>query len=130
MTNEELKEELKNTIKFDLDDDELVCLWNDYCSENNYDDYRVYYTEELNELCRYTKPTDIIRSYGECNGYDYFTEDVGSGVHCSNDVIDLIYVDEMVDYIVDNYEEDSGYTDIDVILERYREFLDELEDEE
>lgn len=130
IADKELEEELEDTIKFDLDNDELVWLWNDYCDENNYNDYRVYLTEELDELCFDMKPTDIIHTYGECDGYDYYTEDIGSGIHCSNEVIDLIEVDELVDYIVGNYETNRDCTVIDTALEEYREALEELENDE
>lgn len=51
MTIEELKEELKETIK-NLTDREVIEVWNEYCRENSYYEDEIFVMAELDDLAR------------------------------------------------------------------------------
>ena len=73
MTKEELEE---------LEEHEVVDLWNDYCENNNMDDERIYYMDEIDDVLGKMYPTDLFDtidfnrfsegdSYFGSNGYGY-----------------------------------------------------------
>lgn len=117
-TQNEIKEYLEN-----LSDYELFALWNEYQGEN-YDDC-IYYMEELDEICESMNPTDLANKifYGDFNPNDtYFIFDGYANLESSDNLDDLIDVDDLAQFIYDN---DDDLNDDDL-----RDFLDEEEDEE
>ena len=129
MTDAEKRDIVENAVD-NLSECELLGIWNDYCDDNNYDDDRVYYVDELDELCYSMKPTEIISRYGDLDGFEYFTD--GVYTEGSNDLLDLIDYGSLIDYIIDN-EEDFDNSDIADALEEIEEEEeddDEWEDEE
>jgi hypothetical protein len=127
MTDAEKRDIVEGAVD-NLSECELLGIWNDYCDYNNYCDDRVYYVDELDELCYSMKPTEIISRYGELDGFEYFKD--GVYVEGSNSLLDLIDYGALIDYIIDN-EEDFDNSDIaDALEEIEEEDDDEWEDEE
>ena len=105
---EKLKELLSN-----MDDNAIMYIHNEYCySTNNYDDV-IYSMDDFDEIFANSKPWDIARTcyYSDkfCPAHNYFWFN-GYGNAVSSDYItDEIYIDDIIDYIIDNKE--SFYND-------------------
>ena len=99
-------EEIKNYLE-NLNDYELVAIWNDYCDKNNYYDNKIYNTDnDFDWLFENESPTKIAESvcFGNFNANDnYFIFD-GYGNLKSGYALELIYVDELARYIAENEE--------------------------
>lgn len=126
MTDAEKRDIVEGAVD-NLSENELLNIWNDYCDCNNYYDDKVYYVDELDELCYSMKPTEIISRYGDLDGYEYFTD--GVYTEGSNDLLDLIDYGALIDYIIDN-EEDFDNSDIADALEEIEEDDDDEEEDE
>lgn len=127
MTDAEKRDVVENAVD-NLNESDLMYIWNEYCDYNNYYDDRVYYVSELDELCYSMKPTEIISRYGDLDGYEYFTD--GVYTKGSNDLLDLIDYGALIDYIIDN-EEDFDNSDIaDALEEIEEEDDDDWDDDE
>lgn len=126
MTDAEKRDIVENAVD-NLSENELFNIWNDYCDCNNYCDDRVYYVDELDDLCYNMKPTEIISRYGDLDGFEYFKD--GVYTEGSNDLIDLIDYGALIDYIIDN-KEDFDNSDIADALEEIEEEDDDDWDEE
>lgn len=63
----DLREKIIEALR-ELDDSEIVTLWNEYCDVHNYPDDRIYCMEELDEL--YSSAEEAIRrafyGYDDC----------------------------------------------------------------
>jgi hypothetical protein len=126
MTDAEKRDIVEGAVD-NLSENELLNIWNDYCDCNHYYDDKVYYVDELDDLCYSMKPTEIISRYGELDGFEYFKD--GVYVEGSNDLLDLIDYGALIDYIIDN-EEDFDNSDIADALEEIEEDDDEEEEDE
>ena len=93
MTKEELEE---------LDDEELVEMWNDYCKNNNMDDERIYNMDELDDLLGEMYPTDL---FGKIDfnrfseGDDYFTYNGYGYIESIDNPYESIDVEALVEYL-------------------------------
>lgn len=129
MTLDEFCEALEDYIS-NLDTANLISLWNQYVSEaNRMDDY-IYSMDSFDEMHDGMKPWDIVRaayySGKFCPADDWYWYN-GYGNLVSSDWPERedaspYYLDEIIDYIIDN-KDDLGNSDI-------RALLDELESEE
>lgn len=107
----------------DFKESKLVELWNEFCDKNYYEE-RIYYLsdDEINDLFSNKTPAELIRMGSDIdldNKYFYFHLDE---LNTTNDIFDVVDIDELVDYIIDN---DDDCNDIDI-----RDLLDELEEVE
>lgn len=115
-------EAIKEFIE-ELNSDDIVYLWNEYCDKVNYYDDRIYYMYEFDDLFYGKTPLDILDSVSSdfSSNDDYFQFN-GYGYAKSFDYPeDRIEVDEVVDFIIEN---DDSLENDDI-----RDILDE-EDEE
>lgn len=112
-----LKELLEN-----MSDSELISIWNEYQSNINGDSY-IYDMDDFDEIMSGYKPWEIARccfySGKFCPANSYFWFNGYGNAESSDYPIDRIYIDDMIDYIIEN--NDSLYND-DV-----QEILDEFE---
>lgn len=118
-TQNEIKEYLEN-----MNDEELMLLWNEYSSENCCDG-EIYYMEEFDEICESMNPTDLANRifYGRFNPNDtYFIFNAYANLKSSDYLDDFIDIDELAQHIYDN---DDSLDDYDL-----RDFLDEDEEGE
>lgn len=102
----------------DMSDNELITAWNEYQNENYYEN-QVYYMEEFNEIMDNYTPLEIANLvwHGDFNpNDDYFTFGVYLESHYS--VSDLISIDELADFIIDNGNDLDNYG-INEIIEKY-----------
>lgn len=135
-------EEQKNNIKNDiiselenLEDGDLIYLYNDYCDDAGSDD-RIFYYEDIDFLAEELRPTEVLDMYADCAGYDYFTHSVY--LTASNSVIDLIDdFESFAEWFIESYykyNKYSEYSDIVYLAEEYEELdfydFDEEEEEE
>ena len=65
MTKEELEE---------LEEQEVVDLWNDYCKNNNMGDDRIYHMDELDDVLGRMWPSDLLDTidfnrFNDCDSY-------------------------------------------------------------
>lgn len=114
MTRDDLFNGIYDVLQ-DLDDYELIEVWNEYCDYNNYDDERIYYHEEINDLAYGMSPLDILDTYGAVAGCEYFKFTIWGTEECCYDDIEW---DDLIEYIID-HEKDYGVTDIADLLEEY-----------
>ena len=118
----DMRDEVLEMLK-GMNDNDLVAVHNEYCEKVRYDDDRIYYMEELDELMYGMKPLDILREARDVNTNDDWIRWNGYGNLESTDYPgnDWIDIDEIADYIVEN--EDPLYND-DI-----RDLMDEIEEE-
>ena len=123
-TNEE-KRIVKNirVAVEDFRENKLVELWNEFCDKNCYEE-RIYYLSdyEINDLFSNKTPAELIRMGSNLdldNKYFYFHL---NELNSTDNVFDVVDIDELVDYIIDN---DNDCNDVYV-----RDLLDELEEVE
>ena len=107
----------------DFKENKLVELWNEYCDKNYYEERIDYLSDdEINDLFSNKTPAELIRigkNVDLDNKYFYFH--LGE-LNTTNDIFDVVDIDELVNYIIDN---DDDCNDIDI-----RDLLDELEEVE
>lgn len=120
MTEEMKRENLQNIID-NLDDTEIITMWNDICADSDV----IYYMDELDEFFISCKSaTNIIDSLdSNFSTSDYYFADGDYGVKSFDDIYDIVDDDELINYMLDN-DEDFGNDDIRDILD------EELTDEE
>lgn len=123
-------EKIKEAIT-DLDDSDMVALWNDYCEANNYyDDYIEY--NDIDELCYGLKPSEVLNRIDKdkYNQYDRYCSIDGWGEYVSFDYADSdespFDLDSVAQWIYDN-EDACGYLDEDDISDHFdaTNFVDE-----
>lgn len=123
-TNEEkmIVENIRVAVE-DFKENKLVELWNEFCDKNYYEE-RIYYLsdDEINDLFSNKTPAELIRMGKDVdldNKYFYFHLDE---LNTTDNIFDVVDIDEIVDYIIDN---DDDCNDIDI-----RDLLDELKEVE
>lgn len=117
MTIEELKEELKETIK-NLTDWDVIDIWNTYCRENNYYEDEIFTMTELNDIARDMSPIEILEYFGDMDtNDDYFINGIYGGKSFTN-LYDEIYLDDLVDYITRTFN-DCYSIEIQEVLENF-----------
>lgn len=123
-TNEEkmIVENIKEVVE-DFKEAKLVELWNEFCNKNYYEEVIYYLSDyEINDLFSNKTPAELIRM-GKAidldNKYFYFHL---NELNATDNIFDVVDIDELVDYIIDN-DNDCNDTDI-------RDLLDELEEVE
>ena len=123
-TNEE-KRIVKNirVVVEDFRENKLVELWNEFCDKNCYEE-RIYYLsdDEINDFFSNKTPAELIRMGRDVNlDNKYFYFHLGE-LNKTDNVFDVVDIDELVDYIIDS-DNDCNDTYI-------RDLLDELEEVE
>ena len=123
-TNEEkiIVENIKEIVE-DFKEDKLVELWNEFCNKNYYEEVIDYLSDdEINDFFSNKTPAELIRMGSNVdldNKYFYFHL---NELNTTDNIFDVVDIDELVDYIIDN-DNDCNDTDI-------RDLLDELEEVE
>ena len=123
-TNEEkmIVENIREVVE-DFKENKLVELWNEFCNKNYYEEVIDYLSDdEINDFFSNKTPAELIRIGSDVdldNKYFYFH--LGK-LNTTDNVFDVIDIDELVDYIIDN---DNDCNDMDV-----RTLLNELEETE
>ena len=123
-TNEEkmIVENIKEVVEY-FNEEKLVELWNEFCDKNYYEERIDYLSdEEINDLFSNKTPAELIRMGSNVNldnKYFYFHL---NELNTTDNIFDVVDIDELVDYIIDN-DNDCNDTDI-------RDLLDELEEVE
>lgn len=123
MANTMTKEERLQNIIDNLDESEVLTMWNERCDSNYYDDDRIYYMSELDDLFGKMWASDFLDKFDrDFDGSDdYFKYGVW-GVESFNDIYDVVDDDELITYIID---EDEDFNNDEI-----REILDAEEEEE
>lgn len=116
ITTEIIVEELCN-----INDDDVIYLWNNYCEGTNDLDASVYPIEAIDDYMHGKTPTEILDSvtsnfstndnYFSIDGYGYFYS-FNSITSCKSP----LYLEELADWIIDNQLDDfiENYTDIEL----------------
>lgn len=97
-------EKVKSVLE-NLDDSELMRIWNEYTQMNSYDDQEIFEMYMFDELMDGRKPSEILNKVAsdfDIND-DYFVWGV-YGCESFNDVSDKVYFDDLANYIVANNE--------------------------
>ena len=121
-TNEEktIVEDIRVAVE-DFEENKLVELWNEFCNKNYYEELIYYLSDdEINDWFSNKTPAELIRMGSNVdldNKYFYFH--LGE-LNTTSNIFDVVDIDELVDYIIDN---DNDWNDIDI-----RDLLDELEE--
>ena len=121
-TEKMITEDIRVAVE-DFRENKLVELWNEFCDKNCYEE-RIYYLSdyEINDLFSNKTPAELIRIGSNLdldNKYFYFH--LGE-LNATDNIFDVVDIDELVDYIIDN-DNDCNDTYI-------RDLLDELEEVE
>ena len=123
-TNEEkmIVENIKEVVE-DFKENKLVELWNEFCNKNYYEEVIYYLSDdEINDFFSNNTPAELIRMGSDVNlDNKYFYFHLGK-LNTMDNIFDVVDIDELVDYIIDN-DNDCNDTDI-------RDLLDELEEVE
>ena len=93
MTKEELEE---------LDDEEVVDLWNDYCENYNMFEDRIYHMNELDDLLGRMWPSDLLGTidFNRFNeGDDYFIYNGYGYIESIDNPYEYIDVEALVEYL-------------------------------
>ena len=123
-TNEEkmIVENIREVVE-DFKENKLVELWNEFCVKNCYEEVIYYLSDdEINDWFSNKTPAELIRMGSNVdldNKYFYFH--LGE-LNATDNIFDVVDIDELVDYIIDN---DDDCNDIYI-----RDLLDELEEVE
>ena len=123
-TNEEkmIVENIREVVE-DFKENKLVELWNEFCNKNYYEEVIYYLSDdEINDFFSNNTPAELIRIGKDVdldNKYFYFHL---NELNTTDNIFDVVDIDELVDYIIDN-DNDCNDTDI-------RDLLDELEEVE
>lgn len=132
MSEDQLRDELMSLID-DMDDRDVIYIWNEYCRNINDDISEIYDMDEFDEIADGQSPSDIARSifYGDFRPNDKFFGFNGYGNYVSfNYLTDdnaRYYPEDMVDYIIRN-DDNLGDNDIREILDSANEEDDEDEE--
>lgn len=135
------KYEMILSVIEEMDDDAIVCLWNEFCCDSDRYDDEILTSDSLEELIensnegglywvnRFFYGSDAygegsanpnrnyftFNGYGNINSFDYvynkFAKELGKGDGFNN-----IDVEELIDYIIEN-NNDFGNDDIRAILD-------------
>lgn len=109
-----------------LDDSEILSIYREMDSYNS-----IFNIEEFDEICSSMTASEIANKtfYGDFNPYhNYFTFDGYENFKSSDWLSDLIYFDEIADFVIGLYT-DGDTLNIDE-LDEYFESLEEEEEEE
>lgn len=118
-----LREKLEELID-DLNEGELIELWNEYCSADYRDDDKIYYMDELDDFFYCSSASEIIDRLHIFSTSDEYFQDTCYGLDSFSYASDKIEVEVMIDYIIDN--ECCLYNDD---IKKLLEGVDEYEDE-
>ena len=124
-TNEEkmIIKNIKKAVVEDFKENKLVELWNEFCDKNYYEEVIYYLSDdEINDWFSNKTPAELIRMGSNVdldNKYFYFHL---NELNTTDNIFDVVEIDELVDYIIDN-DNDCNDTYI-------RDLLDELEEVE
>lgn len=123
------KYERVKAVLDDMSDEDKVYIWNEYCRNINDDISEIYPMDDFDDMAEGMSPSDIARSIfygGGFNPNDKFVGYTGYGNFVSFSYLDddnaRFYIDDLVDYIVDN---DESFGDDDI-----REALDGDDEED
>lgn len=118
-------EEIKDYINDEMDDEQIVKLYNNYCEANNYE--RVYTMDDMDELLDSYSPWEVARAcyFGDfCPTHDYWEFNGYGNLHSYYNAYDVVRtkvdVDAIANYIVEN-EDSLGDDDIQEILDNDEE---------
>ena len=121
-TEKMIVENIREVVEY-FKEGKLVELWNEFCNKNYYEEVIYYLSDdEINDFFSNKTPAELIRIGKDVdldNKYFYFHL---SELNTTDNVFDVVDIDELVDYIIDN-DNDCNDTDI-------RNLLDELEEVE
>ena len=121
-TEKMIAEDIREVVE-DFREGKLVELWNEFCNKNYYEEVIYYLSDdEINDLFSNKTPAELIRMGKDVdldNKYFYFHL---NELNTTDNIFDVVDIDELVDYIIDN-DNDCNDTDI-------RDLLDELEEVE
>lgn len=94
----------------DLDDDELIDVWNDYTEQNNDPDSYIFYMGEIDDIFPCSSASDIINTLatGFSSHHRYFQFNGYGHLESFNDLSDHVYISDIVRAIVDGYYDPSN----------------------
>lgn len=120
-----VKEKLEDFLE-EMSDDDVIAMWNNYCDNNRYEDDRIWYVSDFDDLMSGKLPSEVVEelssSFSLNDEYMVFTMYGISSFSYVNDDVCPIYISDLADYILEN---DDELENDDV-----RDFLDEYAEEE
>lgn len=110
----DVREDVEDTIE-DMDDNDLLTVWNLYCEAVSWDDDVVHYIDEFNDMYSYGDPLDIARMVvgtGFSPNDYYFKSDYYGDLTSDDCVAELINdIDSLINYVIE-HDEDFGNSDL------------------
>lgn len=134
MTDErkaEIRKQIEDLV-FDtidnMNDSEMIDLWNEYCNDNGYYDDRIEYFDEgvFNDLMSGKTPYEIyqIIDNSDISFFDDYCRYNGYELNTFSDVYDSIDIDDLVKWVIEE-ERDLCNSDIDELYNKYLNSEDE-----
>ena len=134
MTDErkaEIRKQIEDLV-FDtinnMNDSEMIDLWNEYCSDNGYYDDRIEYFDEgvFNDLMAGKTPYEIyqIIDNSDISFFDDYCRYDGYELNTFTDIYDSIDIENLVEWIIKE-EKDLCNSDIDELYNKYLNSEDE-----
>lgn len=116
---------LYSYLETEIEENDLVYIWNEYCDKDKKYDDRIFQMGELDDYVGEGYATEILDRFSDDFSIDddYFVETI-YGIESFNMVDEYIYFDDLVEYIVRN-EEDFGMDEIREIFEENEEKTEE-----
>lgn len=115
----DVREDVEDTVN-NMEDKELLEVWNRFCYNNSWDEDKIYYIEEFDDMFCSEAPLEIARmvqgSGFSANDY-YFKQSCYGDLTSDDYVTDLIDdLDALIDYII-KHDDDLGSSDIREVLD-------------
>lgn len=105
----------------EFSDSDVLDIWNNYCSANNYYEDEILYISMLDEMCQGMSPLEIIDKYGQMDITCTYYKD---GIYCPESFDDIwsgVEEEDLIHYII-RTDSDFGYIEL-------RQALDEINEE-
>ena len=129
MTREEKISKAVYEALENMEDDNILWIWNDYCDDNGYSEYRLYPMFELDDLFCDCKVSDFLNAI-DTDGFslndDYFHDSI-YGLQSTSDIYSIVDIDDLAQYITDTENTFDQY-ELEEIFEEYEEDDEDEED--
>lgn len=92
---------MEKDVLINLDNNELMDLWNDMCDDYNWFEDKVYFVDEIDAVLSFASAREVLHMVegNDFNLYDTFFKYDTDDISSSDYLEDLIDIDELYDYL-------------------------------
>ena len=110
-----------------VDETDEINAWNEYCDFSRYDEDKIYFMDELDDMVGKLYPSDFFSKFEDFDFSDYYFSTNGYDFESFSDIFDKVDEGDLAQYMADN-EEYFGLYDLQEAVEEWEALCDE-EDE-